>query len=153
MPELWFYHLESTTLERVLPELLEKTLQRGWRAVVQVGSDERADALDTALWTYREDSFLPHATEREPNPEEQPILIGTSGATRNGAQVLVIAEALGAPLSPERIAQFERCILVFDGGDTEALTAARAAWKDAKSANIPVAYWQQSGTGKWEKKS
>ena len=31
--EVWFYHLEQTGLEQALPELLEKTLQRGWRAI------------------------------------------------------------------------------------------------------------------------
>ncbi|MGA7117695.1 MAG: DNA polymerase III subunit chi, partial [Hyphomicrobium sp.] len=38
--EVLFYHLERQPLERVLPGLLEKTLQRGWRAVVQAGSAE-----------------------------------------------------------------------------------------------------------------
>ena len=45
MTEVLFYHLESRPLEQVLPQLLEKTLERGWRAVVQAGSDERAAAL------------------------------------------------------------------------------------------------------------
>ena len=34
-PEIWFYHLERSTLDQVLPGLLEKTLQRGWRALVR----------------------------------------------------------------------------------------------------------------------
>ena len=152
MPELWVYHLERTTLEHVLPELLEKVLQRGWRAVVQVGSDARADALDQALWTYRDDSFLPHGTTREPHPEDQPVLIGTTGESLNQADVLIVAEA-AEPLAPERIARFERSILIFDGGDTEALTAARAAWKGARDAGLGTSYWQQSAGGKWEKKA
>jgi len=60
MPDVLFYHLENQPLERVLPILLEKTLERGWRAVIEVGSSQRAEALDTALWTFRDDSFLAH---------------------------------------------------------------------------------------------
>ena len=47
VPEVLFYHLEHQPLERVLPMLLERTMERGWRAVVQVGSAERLEALDT----------------------------------------------------------------------------------------------------------
>ena len=39
--DVMFYHLERQPLERVLPMLVEKTLERGWRAVIQVGSQER----------------------------------------------------------------------------------------------------------------
>src|SRR6185437_734858 len=59
MTEVLFYHLQDMTLENVLPPLLEKSLERGWRVVVQSSSEERADALDAHLWTYRDDSFLP----------------------------------------------------------------------------------------------
>ena len=65
MTEMLFYHLQRQPLERVLPTLLERSLERGWRVVVQAPSEERVDALDAHLWTYRDDSFLPHGTWRE----------------------------------------------------------------------------------------
>jgi DNA polymerase III chi subunit, HolC len=70
MTEVLFYHLEHQSLERTLPALVERTLERNWRAVIQVGSEERVEALDTLLWTYREESFLPHGTRRDGNPEQ-----------------------------------------------------------------------------------
>jgi DNA polymerase-3 subunit chi len=51
MTEVLFYHLQDMLLENVLPPLLEKSLERGWRVVVQSTSEERADALDAHLWT------------------------------------------------------------------------------------------------------
>ena len=65
MADVLFYHLERQPLERVLPVLLEKTLERGWRAAVQTASQAYAEALDGHLWTYREDSFLPHGLASE----------------------------------------------------------------------------------------
>ena len=87
MTEIRFYHLQGQRLERVLPQLLEISLERGWRVVVQVASDERVEALDAHLWTYRDDSFLPHGTARGPDASEQPVLLTTDESNPNRAKV------------------------------------------------------------------
>src|SRR3982751_2148188 len=58
--EVNFYHLTLSSLEDALPRLLVKTLQAGERAVVMLGSPERVDALNTHLWTWDPNGFLPH---------------------------------------------------------------------------------------------
>ena len=104
MTEVLFYHLEHQPLERVLPSLVEKTLERGWRAVVQAGSEERVEALDTLLWTYREESFLPHGTKRDGNPDVQPVYLTTSEDNPNGATVRFLVDGAEAqrPREPTR---------------------------------------------------
>jgi DNA polymerase III subunit chi len=146
MAELWFYHLERTELERALPPLLEKCLQRGWRAIVRGGSVERLDALDATLWTYRDECFLPHGRDK---PERQPVLLTSQGGNPNGAQVLFLID--GA--EPGDLSGFERACLVFDGRDQVALDSARARWKEAKEAGIIASYWRESASGKWEKQA
>lgn len=147
MAELWFYHLERTELERALPPLLEKCLQRGWRALVRGGSPERLEALDAVLWTYRDDSFLPHARDTDAKAERQPVLLTESGGNPNGAQALFLID--GA--EPGDLTGFERACLVFDGRDQAALESARSRWKQAKDAGIVASYWRESAAGKWEK--
>ncbi len=147
MAELWFYHLERTELERALPPLLEKCLQRGWRALVRGGSQERIEALDDVLWTYRDESFLPHA--REGDASRQPVWLTTGGGNPNGAQVLFLLD--GA--EPGDISGFERTCLMFDGRDQTALDSARLRWKEAKEAGIVASYWRESASGKWEKQA
>lgn len=149
MAEVLFYHLERQPLERVLPVLLEKTLARGWRAVVQTASREYAEALDSHLWTYREDSFLPHGLADERDAPRYPIVVTPETLNPNGAQVRFIVE--GAPLP--QASDYARVVLLFDGRDESAVAAARAGWKAAKAAGHDVTYWQQSETGKWEKKA
>ncbi len=147
--EVLFYHLERTRLERVLPELLEKTLERGWRAVVQAGSQERVEALDTALWTYRDGSFLPHGTLNDGSPEEQPIFLTTGTDTANGATVRFFVDGSDADdLSP-----YERVVYLFDGHDEAAVSNARTQWSKARDAGHDVTYWQKSEEGRWEKKA
>ena len=147
--EVLFYHLERTPLEAVLPSLLEKTLERGWRAVVQAGSAERLSALDEALWTYRADSFLPHGTARDGHADAQPVFLTTGSDTPNGAGVRFLVD--GA--EPETYAGFVRMVFLFNGLDSEAVAQARAQWKAAKAAGCGVTYWQQSESGRWEKKA
>jgi DNA polymerase-3 subunit chi len=147
--EVLFYHLEHQPLERVLPSLVEKTLERGWRAVVQAGSEERVEALDTLLWTYREDSFLPHGTRRDGSADAQPVFLTTGEENPNGAQVRFLVDgAVAGDLSG-----YSRVVYLFDGRDAAAVAQAREQWKAAREAGGEVTYWQQSPEGRWEKKA
>ena len=147
--EALFYHLERQSLEVVLPQLLEKTLERGWRAVVQAGSAERLEAIDQHLWTYREDSFLAHGTAKDGHPQRQPIYLTLDDDNPNGAVVRFLID--GA--EPQDVTGLTRVVLMFDGRDEVAVEAARRHWKTLKGKGCAVTYWQQSTAGKWEKKA
>ena len=149
MTEVLFYHLQNAPLERVLPDLLERSLQRGWRAIVRAGGKERLEALNNTLWTYRDDSFLPHGTAEDGPPELEPVFLTTEADNPNGANVLFLVD--GA--EPGDVAGYERCVLMFDGRDAEAVAAARIHWKTLKDAGHDATYWQQSEAGKWEQKA
>src|SRR5271169_5180298 len=121
--EILFYHLKGQTPEQVLPPLLAKSLERGWRVVVQASSDERVEALDAHLWTWRDDAFLPHGTWRDPEAAEQPIVLTADDKNPNGATVRFLVD--GASLANDA-ADYERIVLLFDGDDPDAADAARA---------------------------
>ncbi len=149
MTEVLFYHLERQPLERVLPSLVERTVARGWRAVVQAGSDERVEALDGLLWTYTDDSFLPHGTKKDGNSAEQPVFLTTEEANPNGATVRFLVD--GADLAD--LSTYNRVVYLFDGHDPSAVAQAREQWKAAKSAGHTISYWQQSSEGRWENRA
>ena len=100
MTEVVFYHLQRQPLEQVLPDLLERSLERGWRVVVQASSDERVEALDAHLWTYRDDNFLPHGTARGSRCRR-----AADPADHRGAQ----SERRQGPLPDRRRAGSGRC--------------------------------------------
>ena len=147
--EVFFYHLERATLEEVLPTLLERSLERGWRAAVQAASEERVEALDTLLWTYREDSFLAHGTARDGPAAAQPIYLTADAGNPNEAQVRFLVD--GADL--EDAAPYTRVVFVFDGRDADAVARARAQWQEAKAQGLSVSYWQQDSDGRWQQKA
>ena len=150
MTEILFYHLQRQPLERVLPTLLEKSLERGWRVVVQASSDERVEALDAHLWTYRDDGFLPHGTGKEAEAAEQPVLITSGDDNVNGAQVRFLVD--GAPF-PVDTAAYQRVVLLFDGDDPDAVSAARERWTEAKAQGFEATYWQPDEQGRWVKRA
>ena len=150
MTEIWFYHLRGQSIEAVLPPLLEKSLERGWRVVVQGSSEERIEALDAHLWTWRDDTFLPHGTWREAEAADQPILLTLDEDNPNGAVVRFLIE--GATM-PGDASAYQRVVLLFDGEDPDALAAARSRWTEAKSAGFEVTYWQADEQGRWQRQA
>ena len=148
MTEILFYHLQRQTIEKVLPQLLEKSVERDWRVVVQASSDERVDALDAHLWTYRDDNFLAHGTYRETEAAMQPVLLTVGDDNPNGANVRFLID--GAPV-PADCEAYERIVLIFDGEDEEAVAAARARWREAKAKGFEATYWQADENGRWQR--
>lgn len=150
MTEILFYHLKGQRLEQVLPPLLQKSLERGWRVVVQASTEERIEALDAHLWTWRDDAFLPHGTWREPDPAVQPVLLTLDDENPNQATVRFLVE--GAELPADAVA-YERLVLVFDGNDPDAVAAARERWAKAKNDGFEVTYWQADENGRWQRQA
>ena len=153
MTEVWFYHMQSQSLARVLPSLVVKTLAKPWRAVIQTGSEERLAAVDDLLWAFSDESFVPHGRAGDGDPALQPVYLTTADDTPNNAQCRFFldgadpAPALGAGQA------YERAIVLFDGNDPDELALARVQWKTLKAAGHEVTYWQQGAGGGWEKKA
>lgn len=147
--EVWFYHLERTGLDQALPELLEKTLQRGWKAIVRSASPDRLEHLDGWLWSYRDESFLAHGLDSEPNAVRQPVLLTTANDNPNGAEALFLID--GA--EPGELEGYTRCLVLFDGKDDGQLQLARRQWSALKGQGAALSYWKQSPEGRWDKQA
>lgn len=147
MTEVAFYHLQRSSLDAVLPRLLERTLDANRRAVVLAGSIERVEALAGLLWTYRADSWLPHGTAKDGAAGDQPVWLSAVDENPNGAAYLFLTDGAGS----QRLADYERCFDLFDGNDEAAVAAARARWTALKAEGHILTYWQQTDAGRWEK--
>ena len=156
MAEVLFYHMTESRLEEALPELLEKSVGRGWRVVVQCTSINKRDALDQHLWAYKDESFLPHGSDADGSGSPgapaalQPILLTVEASQEaNDPHVRFLVE--GAV--PPSLDRYVRAVYLFDGHDAEQLDAARSRWTVEKAAGHAVTYWQQSDDRSWVKKA
>jgi DNA polymerase III subunit chi len=150
MTDVRFYHLERRKLEDALPTLLEQALAEGARVVVETPSSELLEALDERLWTYSDDSFLPHGLARDGEPESQPVLLTTSSENPNGAAWRILVAAVALPTLREAKTPPARLIVLFDGADAEARAAAREQWGELKAAGFAPTYWRQDDAGQWD---
>jgi DNA polymerase-3 subunit chi len=154
MTETLFYHLERRSLDDVLPTLVTRTLERGQRVLIKADSADRASALDNLLWTYDDQSFLPHAQVGDGDAKRQPVLITTEDENANSANVLfLVGGAEPLPWDGAQANALTRIVLMFDGRDADSLTRARAAWKEAKAAGHDATYWKEMPSGKFEKQA
>lgn len=149
MAEVLFYHLTETRLEDTLPQLLEKTLERGWRACVHCGDEDKMTTLDQKLWMFRYDSFLAHGLAEDAFSDQQPILLTTNETAQNNAEVRFVVEMGPEPDSKN----CERIVYMFDGHDQVQLEQARAQWKQLSNAGVEKTYWQQTPERRWVKKA
>ncbi len=149
-PEVRFYQLSGTTLDAALPELLQRSLDRGWRVVVRCGSQAGMAGLDLMLWTCADESFLPHGTAAAGNAALQPIYLTVGDENPNGANILMLVD--GARATTAEMAGFERTCLLFDGRDERAVETARADWRAVRAAALAAVYWVREH-GRWVQKA
>lgn len=149
MTQIGFYHLTRLPLDQALPRLLEKAQAAGLKAVVMAGSRERVEHLNGLLWTFNEDSWLPHGSAADGEAELQPIWLTDQDENPNGATVLVLCDGV----APATVGAYARCLDLFDGRDDEAVQAARERWKTWKAEGHQLVYYQQTERGGWEEKA
>ena len=147
MTEFRFHHLERRRVDQALPELLERALEAGKRVVVQAGSEEEVEALNERLWTYSDDSFLPHGSKRDGSPETQPIYLTHDADTPNAAEMRVVVG--GDNPQPFFVGPHALVLILFDGRDEDARAAARRQWSAAKAAGARLSYWREGDDGGW----
>ena len=146
MAELFFYRLEGKPVADVLPQLLEKSLERGWRVAVELGRTEEIPELSRKLWASRAESFLAHGHEGD--GAHQPIWLTAGADNPNAASVRIFVE--GAV--PRDVMGLERAIYLFEASDEAAVAAARERWKQAKAEGTPSRYFIHKD-GRWSEQA
>ena len=151
MPQADFYHLQKQTLENVLPKLLEKAYATGKRIKVKIGNEERVEFINGILWTYDDQSFIPHGSKKDGFAEDQPVWLTAGDDNPNNAEFLFLVD--GALVAATEAAKYERVFNIFDGNMQSAVEQARAFWKELKAAGFTINYWQQNDASRWQQKA
>ena len=136
-----FYHLTASPIERVLPRICEKLLTDKERLLI-VAESALLDQLDTHLWSYARDSFLPHGRHDGLAPKQQPILLSPEPEPLNAARNIALADGRWR----DEALTFERAFYFFDSAHIE---EARQSWRALKDKpEAEYRYWKQVD-GKW----
>lgn len=90
MPKVDFYVLKDATAK--LPfvcKLLDKAYSQKQKVYVHAGDQAEAHALDEQLWTFRDNSFIPHNLTTEAIQPPPPIQIGYDASKAARHPILV----------------------------------------------------------------
>lgn len=143
-----FYHLTRSPAEQLLPVLIGKSLVAGWRVELRGTDADRLDWLDRQLW--QGDGFLPHGLAGGPHDDQQPVLLTMPGQTAaNGATCLMALD--GVEVGAAELPALNRACIIFDGGDSTAVSRARDQWRSLTGAGVTAEYWSEE-SGRWERK-
>lgn len=139
-----FYHLTASPIERVLPQIAERVLATGERLLIVARDEGQRVQLDTVLWTYSAESFLPHGLAGGEADDRQPVLIAAEcEAPANGARNVALADGEWR----ESALAFDRAFHLFD---ESRIGEARIAWKAlAGAVGVERRYWKQDESGRW----
>ena len=151
MGEVLFYHLTTRPLEQAAPAILEKCVERDWKVTIRCRSPERVAALDRHLWTYREESFLPHGAAGTDHADRQPIYITAGEEKPNTPEILFLVDGAGSTV--DEMSTHMRTLLMFDGHDEDAVAEARKVWKSVADSDLKAIYWAQTDEGGWTKRA
>lgn len=148
MTDIRFYHMVQKKLEAALPEIVAKAHSRGHRVLVKTASPARAAAIDTLLWSFDAESFIPHSATPGDHAAAQPVFITDGDDNPNKAGVLILTD--GATMAD--VSGFEMCCELFDEADRSGVEAARERWKAYKAQGHAMSYFQQDDDGRWVQK-
>jgi len=149
MTDIRFYHMEQATLDTALPAIAMKAWQTGKRVMIQVPDKKEASRLNDHLWSFHPNVFLPHGADGDDHADRQPVFITAGHDNVNDAEILILTHGV----THDTVGDFTMVCEMLDGRVDAYITAARARWKDYKSAGHDLTYWQQDDNGKWSKKA
>ncbi len=136
MPKIDFYLIpEPNDKERLAfaCRLIEKIYKQQRRIYIHVENQVTAHYIDELLWTYREDSFLPHNLYGEGPDPAPPIQIGYDSLPTKHRDILINLSAT----VPEFYNQFSR-ILELISSDPAATELGRERYKFYRTQSINI---------------
>jgi len=120
MPEVSFYILSTDSLsDRYIfaCKLIEKAYRSGQFCYVYTDSLQQSQQLDNQLWTFRENSFIPHQIYNEPNDKapdyQQTVLIGTQAAPQKWQNLIFNLSSK----YPDDLTKTERVLEILDNNE------------------------------------
>jgi DNA polymerase-3 subunit chi len=129
-----FYILDATEPAKRLGfacRLTEKAYGLEHRVYAHMATAQDAEQLDEMLWTFRQDSFVPHQLLTETTEKRAPVSIGTADSCETNGDLLINL----ADTAPAFITEFQRVAEIV-GGDEQSRQAGRERFKQYRDMGI-----------------
>ena len=139
LEKAFFYKSSHRDVVRDIAWLTESIFKKNNRIVIFCTDQETAEVVDDFIWSYRDDSFIPHSIKKHRETSLDPILVTTD---LDGSYEHNVLLALNGVLIKEKDWQrFAKVYYFFDDQDSREKENARAMWKSFSSLAVNCKYW------------
>ena len=91
-PQIDFYVLQEQSTGgrlKLACRIVEKAYRLGHRVYVRTGNSDDTNVLDDLLWTFSQNSFVPHQLSAESDSRESPVVVGEHPPVAEGTDVVI----------------------------------------------------------------
>ena len=130
--QVFFHYFEKTSGRDLLVyicRLVEKGYKQGSKPIyIHFDSENEAKEFDSLLWTFRQESFIPHTILGHPEQEKTPVIIGWDTNQIETAEALINVSQ-GIPRASKSTSKIHEIV----GSDENKKNKAREKWKAYKA--------------------
>jgi len=137
--------MTRAALSRSMARFIEARVNEGRRVLVRVEDERKAAQWDQFLWTWDEQSFLPHSVLGTEWPGDEPVTIAARTPAATPGVVLVCLD----DVPPDELLAFDEIYELVDRCSDEGLERSRrrwSAWKATGRSQEVRKDWTQAGS-------
>ena len=151
MTQIIFYSTAPFQVEKTLFTLLEKSLEKGNKSLLLFKDKEKCLSINEQLWTYKQNSFLPHISEDDQIYDniDVPVYLSTKNENPFKAELLFSIDGF----LPDNIDHFERVIIIIDVNDELLNEKYKNYYLDINKNFEDIVFYKSDDNGKWIEKN
>ncbi len=151
MTQIIFYSTAPLQVEKTLFALLEKSLEKGNKSLLLFKDKEKCLSINEQLWTYKQNSFLPHISEDDEiyDDIDVPVYLSTKNENPFKAELLFSIDGF----LPDNIDHFERVIIIIDVNDELLNEKYKNYYLDINKNFEDIVFYKSDDNGKWIEKN
>ena len=151
MTQIIFYSTAPLQVEKTLFALLEKSLEKGNKSLLLFKDKEKCLSINEQLWTYKQNSFLPHISEDDQIYDniDVPVYLSTKNENPFKAELLFSIDGF----LPDNIDHFERVIIIIDVNDELLNEKYKNYYLDINKNFKDIVFYKSDDNGKWIEKN
>ena len=151
MTQIIFYSTAPLQVEKTLFALLEKSIEKGNKSLLLFKDKEKCSLINEQLWTYKQNSFLPHISEDEKiyDDIDVPVYLSTKNENPFKAELLFSIDGF----LPDNIDHFERVIIIIDINDELLNEKYKNYYLDINKNFEDIVFYKSDDNGKWIEKN
>ncbi len=139
LEKAFFYNSSHRDVVRDITWLTENIFKKRNRIVIFCTDQETAEVVDDFIWSYGDDSFIPHSIKKYRETSLDPILVTTD--LDGGYEHNVLVALNGVLIKENDWQRFTKIYYFFDNQDIEEKENARSMWKSFSSLEVNCKYW------------